>query len=108
MAVMRVSPVVLVWDSKPLRTFGLWYNQVVMGMSHFFSTAMGPFTCLYFAAGFIAGIDSMVNGVITWLYRELPLILLFRGWVQSSARSQLGYRHAAQLSINRSDVCGLN
>lgn len=108
MAVMRVSPVVLVWVSKPLRTFGLWCNQVVMGVSHFFSTAMGPFTYQYFAAGFIAGIDSMVNGVITSLYRELPLILLFRCWVQSSGSSQLGYGQAAQLSINVSDVCGLN
>lgn len=44
----------LIWDSKPLGTLGLWYNQVVMGMSHFSSTAMGPFVYLYFAGGFVA------------------------------------------------------
>lgn len=43
-----------IWSSKPLGTLGLWYNQVVMGMSHFSSTAMGPFTYLYFAGGFVA------------------------------------------------------
>lgn len=44
----------LIWDNKPLGTLGLWYNQVVMGMSHFSSTAMGPFVYLYFAGGFLA------------------------------------------------------
>jgi hypothetical protein len=44
----------LIWNSKPLGNLGLWYNQVVMGMSHFSATAMGPFTYLYFAGGFIA------------------------------------------------------
>lgn len=44
----------LIWDSKPIGTLGLWYNQVVMGMSNFSSTAMGPFVYLYFAGGFIA------------------------------------------------------
>ncbi|MGH8433926.1 MAG: hypothetical protein ACRERX_05500 [Pseudomonas sp.] len=44
----------LVWENKPLGTLGLWYNQVVMGMTHFSSTAMGPFTYLYFAGGFVA------------------------------------------------------
>lgn len=44
----------LIWNSKPLGNLGLWYNQEVMGMSHFSATAMGPFTYLYFAGGFIA------------------------------------------------------
>lgn len=43
-----------IWSSKPLGTLGLWYSQVVMGMSHFSSTALGPFTYLYFAGGFVA------------------------------------------------------
>lgn len=133
-----------IWSSKPLGTLGLWYNQVVMGMSHFSSTAMGPFTYLYFAGGFaavmlgfffvgvvqrslffllqpatsmagaavllamlstVATIDSAFNSLIISLCRELPLVLfmqflLFRGRVRSSARSQLGYKQAAQLSIH--------
>ncbi len=44
----------LIWNTKPLGNLGLWYNQVVMGISHFSSTSMGPFTYLYFAGGFIA------------------------------------------------------
>ena len=43
-----------IWDSKPLGNLGLWYNQVIMGMSHFSSTAMGPFAYLYFAGGHLA------------------------------------------------------
>ncbi len=43
-----------VWSGKPLADLGLWYNQKVMGASNFSSTAMGPFTYLYFAGGFIA------------------------------------------------------
>lgn len=43
-----------IWASKPLGNIGLWYNQVVMGMSHFSSTAMGPVTYLYFGGGGIA------------------------------------------------------
>jgi hypothetical protein len=53
-----------IWDSKPLGNLGLWYNQVVMGMSHFSSTAMGPFTYLYFAGGYLAvGIAFYFLGV---------------------------------------------
>lgn len=44
----------LIWDAKSLGNLGLWYTQVVMGMDHLSSTAMGPFTYLYFAGGFIA------------------------------------------------------
>jgi hypothetical protein len=44
----------LLWASKPLGDLGLWYNQVVMGESHFSSTAMGPFVYLYFAGGYVA------------------------------------------------------
>ena len=44
----------IIWTSKPLGTLGLWYNQEVMGMNHFSSTGMGPFTYLYFAGGFFA------------------------------------------------------
>ena len=44
----------LIWHTKPLGNLGLWYNQEVMGMSHFSSTAMGPFAYLYFAGGFVA------------------------------------------------------
>jgi hypothetical protein len=43
-----------IWDSKPLGDIGLWYNQEVMGMSHFSSTAMGPVTYLNFAGGGVA------------------------------------------------------
>lgn len=44
----------VIWNTKPLGDLGLWYNQEVIGNSHFSSTAMGPFTYLYFAGGFIA------------------------------------------------------
>lgn len=44
----------LLWEGKPLGNLGLWYNQVVMGMEHFSSTAMGPFAYLYFAGGYVA------------------------------------------------------
>lgn len=103
------------WESKPLATLGLWYNQVVMGMSHFSSTAMGPFAYLYFAGGYLAVaiaffiigilqrsliflctpwqrltgnivflsmllslaiIDSGVNSILIYIFRELPLLLL--------------------------------
>jgi hypothetical protein len=43
-----------IWSSKPLGDLGLWYNQVVLGKSHFSSTAMGPVAYLYFAGGFLA------------------------------------------------------
>jgi hypothetical protein len=43
-----------IWNSKPLGTLGLWYTQVVMDKDHLSSTAMGPFTYLYFAGGFVA------------------------------------------------------
>lgn len=53
------------WDSKPLGNLGLWYNQVVMGMGHFSSTAMGPFAYLYFAGGYLAvGIAFFLIGVL--------------------------------------------
>ena len=42
------------WASKPLGNLGLWYTQVVMGRDYFSSTAMGPFTYLYFAGGVLA------------------------------------------------------
>jgi len=41
----------LIWPSKPLGNLGLWYTQVVIGLNHFSSTAMGPVTYLYFAGG---------------------------------------------------------
>ena len=43
-----------IWTNKPLGNLGLWYNQVVMGTSNFSSTALGSFTYLYFAGGFLA------------------------------------------------------
>ncbi len=46
----------LVWETKPLGTLGLWYTQVVLGMGDIpTSTAMGPFTYLYFAGGGMIG-----------------------------------------------------
>ncbi len=42
------------WEGKPLGTIGLWYTQTVMGFDQLSSTAMGPFTHLYFAGGIIA------------------------------------------------------
>lgn len=54
-----------IWTGKPLGQLGLWYNQTVMGKSHFSSTAMGPFTYLYFAGGFLAvGIAFFFIGVL--------------------------------------------
>ncbi len=44
----------VIWNTKPLGNLGLWYNQTVMGKSHFSSTAMGPFSYLYFAGGVVA------------------------------------------------------
>lgn len=64
-----------IWDSKPLGQLGLWYNQVVMGMSHFSSTAMGPFAYLYFAGGYLAvGIGFFVIGVLqrAWWFLTTP------------------------------------
>ena len=53
-----------IWNSKPLGNLGLWYNQQVMGRSHFSSTGMGPFTYLYFAGGYVAvGIAFFIFGV---------------------------------------------
>jgi hypothetical protein len=59
------------WDSKPLGTLGLWYNQTVLGLSHFSSTAMGPVTYLYFAGGILAVI------VAFWLVGVIQRILFF-------------------------------
>lgn len=64
-----------IWDSKPLGNLGLWYNQVVMGMSHFSSTAMGPFAYLYFAGGYLAvGIGFFFIGVLqrVWWFFTSP------------------------------------
>lgn len=64
------------WADKPLGTLGLWYNQVVMGMSHFSSTAMGPFTYLYFAGGYWAvGIAFFLIGVL-----QRSLLFLCAPW----------------------------
>jgi hypothetical protein len=43
-----------IWADKALGNIGLWYTQVVMGNDIMSSTAMGPFTYLYFAGGTIA------------------------------------------------------
>lgn len=44
-----------IWSSKPLGDLGLWYTQVVLGYAgSFSSTAMSPFTYLYFAGGSLA------------------------------------------------------
>ena len=65
-----------IWDTKPLGDLGLWYNQVVMGMSHFSSTAMGPFAYLYFAGGYWAvGIAFFMIGVL-----QRCLVSLFAPW----------------------------
>jgi hypothetical protein len=43
------------WAGKPLGNAGLWYTQTVMGLDEqITTTAMGPFTHLYFAGGIIA------------------------------------------------------
>lgn len=44
----------LVWEGKPLSELGLWYTQIVIGNDFISSTAMGPFTYLYLAGGFVA------------------------------------------------------
>lgn len=64
-----------IWDSKPLGNLGLWYNQVVMGMGSFSSTAMGPFAYLYFAGGYLAvAIGFFCIGVLqrTWWFFTSP------------------------------------
>lgn len=44
-----------IWSGKPLGSLGLWYTQVVMGMPYSLSsTAMSPFTYLYFVGGGVA------------------------------------------------------
>lgn len=44
-----------IWEGKPLGNAGLWYTQTVMGLDQqITTTAMGPFTHLYFAGGIIA------------------------------------------------------
>ena len=43
------------WEGKPLGNAGMWYTQTVMGLDQqITTTAMGPFTHLYFAGGIIA------------------------------------------------------
>ncbi len=59
------------WDSKPRGDLGLWYNQVVMGNTHFTSIAMGPFTYLYFVGGYWA------VGIAFFLFGILQRALLF-------------------------------
>lgn len=64
-----------IWDSKPLNLLGVWYNQVVLGNSHFTSVAMGPFAYLYFAGGYLAvGIVFFVIGVLqrAWWFMTTP------------------------------------
>jgi hypothetical protein len=43
-----------IWQSKPLANEGLWYTRTVMGQNYKSSTAMGPFTYLYFSGGALA------------------------------------------------------
>jgi hypothetical protein len=53
-----------IWDTKPLETLGLWYTKEIMGHDNFSATAMGPFTYLYFAGGYVAvGIAFFIIGV---------------------------------------------
>lgn len=53
------------WASKPIENTGLWYTQQVMGLSHFSSTAMSPFTHLNFAGGPLAVIlGFLVVGIV--------------------------------------------
>ncbi|MEX2164806.1 MAG: hypothetical protein WD823_11260 [Sulfuricaulis sp.] len=42
------------WEGKPLGNAGMWYTQTIMGLDQITTTAMGPFTHLYFAGGIIA------------------------------------------------------
>ena len=44
----------LVWESKPFQDIGRWYTKIVFGYDFTSSTAMSPFTYLYFAGGAIA------------------------------------------------------
>ena len=43
-----------IWDSKPLGTLGVWYNQEIMMKDRSSSTAMGPLAYLYFAGNYPA------------------------------------------------------
>jgi hypothetical protein len=57
------------WDSKPIVTLGLWYNQVVLGGYDTTSIAMGPFAYLYFTGGYLA--VGIVFFFIGFLQRSL-------------------------------------
>lgn len=55
----------LFWDSKPLQNIGLWYTQEVMGLGHFSSTGMSPFTYLNFSGGPLAVIlGFLIVGIL--------------------------------------------
>ena len=76
-----------IWNDKPLSNIGLWYNQVVMGMSHFSSTGMGPVTYLYFAGGgiavffgfFLVGCMQRVLFFLLQPWRTIPGACVFFG-----------------------------
>lgn len=61
------------WEDKPLGDLGLWYTRVVLGLTHYSSTAMGPITYLYFAGGTFAVIAAfyvigvMHRAMLFWL-----------------------------------------
>ncbi|MDQ3776856.1 MAG: hypothetical protein M3461_22145 [Pseudomonadota bacterium] len=55
----------LLWDSKPAKNVGRWYTQEVIGLYHFSSTAMSPFTYLNFAGGPLAVIlGFLIVGIL--------------------------------------------
>jgi hypothetical protein len=61
-----------IWTDKALGNIGLWYTQTVMGNDILSSTAMGPFTYLYFAGGVVA----VVAGFLALGFMQRLLILL--------------------------------
>jgi len=65
----------LLWESKPFQDIGLWYTRYVFGYDFLSSTAMSPFTYLYFAGGVVAVcMGFFAVGVVQRVWWELFLL----------------------------------
>lgn len=65
------------WEGKPLGNSGMWYTQTVMGLDQITTTAMGPFTYLYFAGGIIA----VFLGFIFIGFIQRVIFFIMQPWV---------------------------
>ena len=68
------------WEGKPIGNIGLWYTHTILGRSHNSSTAMGPFTYLYFAGGIIA----VFMGFFFIGILQRVLFFITQSWVSSA------------------------